>query len=577
MSRYVAGLIALVVAATVSAAGAQDAVVSWFRAQAIPIQTPEAGHGFDDLQPLKKVVGNARIVALGEATHGTREFFQLKHRLLEFLATEMGFTIFSIEANMPEAYRLNDYVLTGTGDPKQLLRGMYFWTWDTEEVLDMILWMRRFNESGQGRVEFTGFDMQTPTVAVSNVRTFIAAREPSYSPTIAEAAELSRLASTASGPAFGVANGTFPLAAAAGKRVRFSGYIKTAGITRGYAGLWWRVDGPNGTLAFDNMRDRGATGSTDWKLYDLQLTVPADAKNINFGVLLTGDGAAWFDDLAVELDGVPFADANLFDFQFESPLPKGFATAGNGYGIGIDAAVFRSGKQSLHMRSVSASAPEPPRNTAQPAATAWAAIVSHLDQNRAAYRAAGAADREIEWTLQNARVVLQGLQMRTNQATRNRSMAENIKWIVDRSPDAKVVLWAHNGHVSAGGFAFETMGKTLRKIYGDAMVVMGFAFNQGSFQATEAGTLKTFTVPPAPAGSLDATLAATGLPLLAIDLRTAPKTGPVATWLTEPHASRNIGATFSDATAASYLLPMKVQEHFDVLLFVEKTTAARKN
>ena len=59
--------------------------------------------------------------------------------------------------------------------------------------------------------------------------------------------------------------------------------------------------------------------------------------------------------------------------------------------------------------------------------------------------------------------------------------------------------------------------------------------------------------------------------------RTAPKTGPVATWLTEPHASRNIGATFSDATAASYLLPMKVQEHFDVLLFVEKTTAARKN
>jgi erythromycin esterase len=159
MSRYVASLIALVVAATVSAAGAQDAVVSWFRAQAIPIQTPEAGHGFDDLQPLKKVVGNARIVALGEATHGTREFFQLKHRLLEFLATEMGFTIFSIEANMPEAYRLNDYVLTGTGDPKQLLRGMYFWTWDTEEVLDMILWMRRFNESGKGRVEFTGFDM----------------------------------------------------------------------------------------------------------------------------------------------------------------------------------------------------------------------------------------------------------------------------------------------------------------------------------------------------------------------------------------------------------------------------------
>src|SRR5258708_4474562 len=84
---------------------------AWIHAHAIPIQTVEAGHGFDDLQPLTKVVGDARIVSLGEATHGTREFFQLKHRLIEFLASQKGFTIFSIEANMPEAYRLNDFVL----------------------------------------------------------------------------------------------------------------------------------------------------------------------------------------------------------------------------------------------------------------------------------------------------------------------------------------------------------------------------------------------------------------------------------------------------------------------------------
>ena len=72
-------------------------VVDWIRAHAIRLQTPEAGHGFADMQPLKKVVGNARIVALGEPTHGTREFFQLKHRMVEFLATEMGFTIFSLQ------------------------------------------------------------------------------------------------------------------------------------------------------------------------------------------------------------------------------------------------------------------------------------------------------------------------------------------------------------------------------------------------------------------------------------------------------------------------------------------------
>ena len=144
----------------------------WIRQKAIPLKTVEAGNGFADMQPLKKVIGNARIVSLGEATHGTREFFQLKHRMLEFLATEMGFTIFSIEANMPEAYRLNDYVLKGEGDPRALLKGMYFWTWDTEEVLAMIEWMRRFNAAGKGRVTFTGFDMQFPEVAGANVIDF---------------------------------------------------------------------------------------------------------------------------------------------------------------------------------------------------------------------------------------------------------------------------------------------------------------------------------------------------------------------------------------------------------------------
>src|SRR5437763_334042 len=79
---------------------AASSVSEWMAARAVRLATPEYGHGFADMQPLKKIVGNARIVSLGEATHGTREFFQLKHRMLEFLASEMGFTLFSIEANI---------------------------------------------------------------------------------------------------------------------------------------------------------------------------------------------------------------------------------------------------------------------------------------------------------------------------------------------------------------------------------------------------------------------------------------------------------------------------------------------
>jgi hypothetical protein len=266
------------------------------------------------MQPLKKVIGNARIVSLGEATHGTREFFQLKHRMMEFLASEMGFTIFSIEANMPEAYRLNEYVLTGKGDPKRLLKGMYFWTWNTEEVLDMILWMREFNKSGKGRVEFTGFDMQTPNVALGIVRDFVSKNDATFVDTLSEASRMAMSASNVGpGGNFGVATATFPVAAVAGKTIRFSGYIRTEKIMRGYAGLWWRVDGPSGPLAFDNMTSRGVKGTKPWERYSIELPVPANASNINFGALHTGDGSAWFDALSVEVDGKPYFENVGFD------------------------------------------------------------------------------------------------------------------------------------------------------------------------------------------------------------------------------------------------------------------------
>ncbi len=309
LARWVTIALGIAALPFCSAQNSTGAIEKAIASQAIRLDTVEARHGFADMQPLKKVVGNARIVALGEATHGTREFFQLKHRMLEFLATEMGFTIFSIEANMPEAYRLNDYVLNGRGDPKQLLKGMYFWTWDTEEVLDMILWMREFNQSGKGRVEFTGFDMQTPDVALAIVDGFVAKNDPQYLADVRTASALTKSAARqgmASGAGFGVATGGFPVELARGKRVRYSGYIKTSGVTRGFAGLWWRVDGKDGQiLAFDNMQSGGVTGTTDWQRYEIELPVAADAVNINFGALHTGDGTAWFDGLKVELDGKP--------------------------------------------------------------------------------------------------------------------------------------------------------------------------------------------------------------------------------------------------------------------------------
>jgi erythromycin esterase len=154
--------------------------LAWLKGAAVPIATTDPAKGTKDLEPIRKLVGDARIVALEEATHGTREHFQKKHRLLEFLVTEMGFTHFAIEANMTEAFRVNEYVLHGTGDPKKALAGLYFWTWHTEEVLAMIEWMRGFNKSGKGKVQFLGFDMQTGTVARAGAKAFVARVDPTF-------------------------------------------------------------------------------------------------------------------------------------------------------------------------------------------------------------------------------------------------------------------------------------------------------------------------------------------------------------------------------------------------------------
>jgi erythromycin esterase len=156
------------------------AASGWLTRNAIRLNAVEAGHGFKDMQPLKRLIGRARLVALGEATHGTREFFQLKHRMLEFLVNEMGFTVFAIEATMPEAFDVNEYVLTGRGDPAKALAGLYFWTWNTEEVREMIRWMRRYNADPRHhkKVKFYGFDMQWPPRAAKVVLSYLREVDP---------------------------------------------------------------------------------------------------------------------------------------------------------------------------------------------------------------------------------------------------------------------------------------------------------------------------------------------------------------------------------------------------------------
>src|SRR5437879_10657556 len=97
-----------------SAISVPSEVTSWFKSAAIPLDSTSPESGLGDLRRMESTIGDARIVAMGEETHGTREFFQLKHRMLEFLVEKKGFTVFGMEANWPESLRSTNKGLTVT-------------------------------------------------------------------------------------------------------------------------------------------------------------------------------------------------------------------------------------------------------------------------------------------------------------------------------------------------------------------------------------------------------------------------------------------------------------------------------
>jgi len=149
-------------AATKEGGKNDEILIDWLKKNAIPIKSVEAGNGFADLQPLKRILSDARVVGLGEATHGTREFFQFKHRMVEFLVREMNFNVFAIEANYSGCLKVNDYVTGGKVSRAEALKNLGFLVWKTEEVAALVDWLRAYNQTvpPERKVRFYGFDMQ---------------------------------------------------------------------------------------------------------------------------------------------------------------------------------------------------------------------------------------------------------------------------------------------------------------------------------------------------------------------------------------------------------------------------------
>jgi erythromycin esterase len=453
------------------------AMTNWLREHAIPVRTVAAESGLDDLQAVGSMVGDSRIVALGEATHGSREFFQMKHRMIEYLVKEKGFHVFAIEAGWASANELNAYVQSKPGaanqpaNARQLLRKYAYlmWPWRTEEVLELIEWMRDYNNrpTTKVKVQFTGFDMQEPVPAVDLLTDYLDGIDPKL------AKDISSLLSC----------------------IRFS----LSNVTR------------------------------------------------------------------------------------IASYAAGGEAGANRCGASLRTAETMLQKQQAKLEKASSKA----------AYSTAAQYMRVLQQTKDYYFLRFAQDPSLGFSTNSRN------NLRDAVAERDVYMAENVAWLLKHhGPQSKVIVWAHNGHVSFNpkiSLGFKPMGAHLRERFGKDYFVMGFSFFEGRFNAQRinfADPARTFlaaslglgalpspaTVPLPVANSYERIFDSLGEERFILDVRPA-FTDPAAKWLLGPRplflVPQNLPPFDAKPDPAWYSYNAQLPKDFDAVIYIRNTTPTK--
>ena len=137
-----------------------------------------------DYDPLLDLIGDARVVLLGEATHGTHEFYRERARITRRLIEEKGFTVVAVEADWPDAYRVNRFVrgIGGDSTPHEALGDFErfpLWMWRNEEIVELVGWLRAHNERSPVRqVGFYGLDLYSLFGSIQAVIGYLEQADP---------------------------------------------------------------------------------------------------------------------------------------------------------------------------------------------------------------------------------------------------------------------------------------------------------------------------------------------------------------------------------------------------------------
>jgi erythromycin esterase-like protein len=145
----------------------------------------ELDGGSSQYDPLLRALGKSRFALLGEASHGTQEFYRERIRITRRLIEEHGFTAVAVEADWPDAYRVNRYVRHASDDRSaaEALSGFTrfpSWMWRNTEVRDFVEWLRDLNARRPEhlRVGFYGLDLYSLFTSIRAVLEYLDAHDP---------------------------------------------------------------------------------------------------------------------------------------------------------------------------------------------------------------------------------------------------------------------------------------------------------------------------------------------------------------------------------------------------------------
>jgi erythromycin esterase-like protein len=138
-----------------------------------------------DYDGLLDLIGDARLVLLGEATHGTHEFYRERARITRRLVEERGFRVVAVEADWPDAYRVNRWVRLRGSDDTAIralddFRRFPRWMWRNRDVLALVEWLREHNQTlpSGNRVGFYGLDLYSLYTSITAVLRFLDRTDP---------------------------------------------------------------------------------------------------------------------------------------------------------------------------------------------------------------------------------------------------------------------------------------------------------------------------------------------------------------------------------------------------------------